>query len=229
MRYFFESRIEVKENGGFIHIPFNVWEVCRQREVIKASIVLDNEIIDCELLPIEKGNYIIHLRTEDLELLRQKELDFDIAHRVLLHINGSLIKIRQKSPYSIEQPIRNVGEGITLIKQPNDGLCGQAVVAMLAGVTIQDVVDVMECREWQGTMGKVISAINYYGIDHSDIIYYTQGAKNVKLPECCIMMEKMGRFCHYLLHYKDKFYDPTLGMLENYDFSKLLGYLEIRY
>ena len=60
MRYFFESRIEVKENGGFIHIPFNVWEVCRQREVIGASVVLDNEIIDCELLPIEKGNYIIH-------------------------------------------------------------------------------------------------------------------------------------------------------------------------
>ena len=41
-------------------------------------------------------------------------------------------------------------------------------------------------------------------------------------------MEKMGRFSHYLIHYKGKFYDPTLGLLNEYDKSKLLGYLEIR-
>ncbi len=224
MRYFFDSRIEVKENGGFIHIPFNIWEVCRQREVIGASVVLDNQIIDCELLPIDKGNYMIHLSTADLE-----GVDIANVHKILLHVNGSLIKVKQSSPYSVEQPIRNIGEGLTLIKQPNDGLCGQAVVAMLAGVTIPDVVEVMDCREWQGTMGRVISALNYYGIDHNDIIYYTQGALDVKLPECCILMEKMGRFCHYLLYYKGIFYDPTLGMFKEYDFSKLLGYLEIRY
>ncbi len=224
MRYYFESRIEVKENGGFIHIPFNVWEVCKQREVIKASIVLDNRIIDCELLPIDKGNYMIHLQKEDLE-----GINTEPVHEILLHVNSSLIKVQQDSPYSIEHPIRDLNEGLELIKQQNDGLCGQAVVAMLAGVTIPEVIEVMECREWQLTMGRVISAINYYGIDHNDIIYYTQGATDVVLPECCIMMEKMGRFCHYLLHYKGKFYDPTLGLLEDYDLTKLLGYLEIRY
>ncbi len=222
MRYFFGSKIEVKENGGFIHIPFNVWEVCRQREVIKASVVLDNKIIECELLPIEKGNYMIHLNNEDLE-----GVDVENVHRVLLHVNGSLIKVNHRSPYSVEHPIRKV-DSIELIKQPNDGLCGQAVVAMLAGVTIPDVIEVMDCREWQGTMGRVISALNYYGIDHSDIIYYTQGATDVQLPNCCILMEKMGRFCHYLLHYNGQFFDPTLGMVENYDLSKLQGYLEIK-
>ena len=224
MRYFFGSRIEIKENGGFIHIPFNIWEVCRQREVIKANVVLDNRIIECELLPIDKGNYMIHLTSEDL-----KDIEVENVHKVLLHVNGSLIKMKQNSPYSVEHPVRNVGEGIELIKQPNDGLCGQAVVAMLAGVSIPEVVEVMECREWQGTMGRVISALNYYGIDHNDIIYYTQGAVDVTLPECCIMMEKMGRFCHYLIHFKGKFYDPTLGVLDDYDMSKLLGFLEIRF
>ena len=222
MRYFFTGRIEVKENGGFIHIPFNVWEVCRQREVIKASVVLDNKDIACELLPIEKGNYIVHLNTGDLE-----GIDVEKEHSVLLHVCGSLIKVNQHSPYSVEHPIRRI-DGIDLIKQPNDGLCGQAVVAMLAGVTIPDVIEVMECREWQGTMGRVISALNYYGIDHSEVIYYTQGDMSVVLPDCCILMEKMGRFCHYLIHYNGKFYDPTLGMLEKYDLSKLQGYLEIK-
>ena len=223
MRYLFDSKIEVRENGGFIHIPFNIWEVCRQREVIKADVVLDNEIIECELLPIDRGNYMIHLKSSDLE-----GLNVENVHKVLLHVNGSLIKMGQGSPYTVEHPIRNISEGITLIKQPNDGLCGQSVVAMLAGVTIPEVIEVMECREWQGTMGRVISALNYFGIDHSDIIHYTEG-KAVELPKCCIMLEKMGRFSHYLIHFDGKFYDPTLGVLDNYDLSKLLGYLEIRY
>ena len=225
MRYFFRSKIEVRENGGFIHIPFNVWEVCKQREVIKADIVLDNDIIiQCELLPVDKGgNYMVHLAYEEME-----GIALTVEHRVLLNVNGSLIKISQDSPYSVENPIRDIGEGIELIKQPNDGLCGQAVVAMLAGVSIQEVMDVMECREWQGTMGRMISALNYYGIDHSEIIYYTERPDG-QIPECCIIMEKLGRFSHYLIHYKGKFYDPTLGLLDEYDKSKLLGYLEIRY
>lgn len=221
MRYYFSSKVEVKGNGGFIHIPFNIWEVCKQREVIKADIVLDNEIIECELLPIEKGNYTIHVKHEDLE-----GVDTSVVHKILLHVNGSLIKVNHRSPYSVDHPIRKM-DSLELIRQPNDGLCGQAVVAMLAGVTIQDVIEVMDCREWQGTMGRVISALNYYGIAHSDIIYYTEGAETV-LPKCCIMMEKMGRFCHYLIHFDGKFYDPTLGLLETYDMSKLLGYLEIK-
>ena len=45
MRYFFESRIEKKEKGYMIPIPFNIWEVCKQRDVIQAEVVLDNKII----------------------------------------------------------------------------------------------------------------------------------------------------------------------------------------
>ena len=98
---------------------------------------------------------------------------------------------------------------------------------MLAGVTIAEVISVMDCREWQATMGRVISALNYYGIDHSDVIMYTEG-EEATLPKCCIMMEKMGRYCHYLIHFDDQFYDSNLGILNEYDTSKLLGYLEVK-
>ncbi|MDR0948993.1 MAG: DUF1905 domain-containing protein, partial [Lachnospiraceae bacterium] len=81
MRYFFESVIEKKQNGYRIPIPFNVWEVCRQRDVISAKIVLDNRIIDCELLPIEKGNYSIHIEEEAVADLRP-----GVSHKILLHI-----------------------------------------------------------------------------------------------------------------------------------------------
>ena len=221
MRYFFDGKIEKKEKGYMIQIPFNVWEVCKQREVIKADMVLDNKIIECELLPKEKGNYEIHVDDEDAI-----QVDMDQKHKILLHVNGSLIKMDQNSPYNFEKPIRKI-DSMEVIIQPEDGLCGQTCVAMLAGVTIADVISVMDCREWQATMGRVISALNYYGIDHSDIIVYTEGQEAV-LPKCCVMMEKMGRYCHYLVHFDGKFYDSNLGVFEEYDMSKLQGYLEIK-
>lgn len=221
MRYFFDGKIEKQDDVYCIRIPFNVWEVCKLRNIIKAELVLDNRIIDCELLPETKGNYKIHLSDEDVS-----HTNIDQVHKILLHITGSLIQMNQNSPYSFDNPIRKI-DGIEIIIQPEDGLCGQTCVAMLAGVTIAEVISVMDCREWQGTMGRVISALNYYGIDHSDIIVYTEG-KEATLPKCCIMMEKMGLYCHYLVHYNGKFYDSNLGIIQEYDMSKLLGYMEVK-
>lgn len=221
MRYFFNGKIIKEENHYTIRIPFNVWEVSKNRDVIQADIVLDNKIIDCQLLPEAKGNYKIHLQEEDVS-----HIDINQIHKILLHINRSLIQINQNSPYSFENPIRKI-DHIDVIIQPADGLCGQSCVAMLAGVTIAEVISVMDCREWQATMGRVISALNYYGIDHSEVIVYTEG-QEATLPKCCILMEKMGLYCHYLVHYDGKFYDSNLGILNDYDMSKLLGYLEVK-
>ena len=221
MRYFFTGKIDKKENGFVIQLPFNVWEVCKLRDEIKADMVLDNEIIACKLLPKEKGNYEIHI--EDKDAIK---VDLTKSHQMLLHISGSIIEVSPDSPYSFDNPIRKV-DSVQVIIQPEDGLCGQTCVAMLAGVTIADVIRVMDCREWQATMGMVISALNYYGIDHKDVITYTEGRDRV-LPKCCILMERMGRYCHYLVYFDGKYYDSNLGVLEEYDKSKLLGYLEIK-
>ncbi len=221
MRYFFESKVEKKDAGYTIQIPFNVWEVCHQREVIKGDIVLDNNIIQCELHPKEKGNYEIVITDE-----AAVKVELGVPHKILLHINGSLIRMDQNSPYSFENPIRKIDSMNVIIparrRSVRSGLCRNVSRCYYA-----EVISVMDCREWQATMGRVISALNYYGIDHTDIIVYTEGRPAV-LPKCCIMMEKMGRFCHYLVHYDGKFYDSNLGVLEEYDMSKLLGYLEIK-
>ena len=221
MRYFFNGKIEKLNDIYCIRIPFNVWEVCRQRDVIQAEIFLDNRLIQCELLPEEKGNYTIHLQDDDVS-----HVDISKVHKILLHVSGSLIQMNQNSPYSVDHPIRRI-DGITPILQPADGLCGQTCVAMLANVTIAEVISAMGCEEWQATMGMMISALNYYGIDHSDVIMYTEG-QEATLPKCCIMMERMGRYCHYLIHYDGKFYDPNLGVMESYDMGQLLGYLEVK-
>lgn len=220
MRYFFKSTIDEEGDHFSIRIPFNIWEVCKHREVIDGEIMLDNKYIACKLLPTEKGNYVINLTREDVS-----HMDLSKKHDLLLHVSGSLIKMNQNSPYSVENPIRKI-DHIDIIIQPMDGVCGQTVVAMLAGVTIADVSKTMGIREWQATMGVVISALNYYGIDHNDIIVYTEG-EPVTLPKCAVLMEKMGRFSHYLLYFDGKYYDPNDGVFTDYDQSKLLGYLEI--
>ena len=95
MRYFFNGKIEKQDNFFSIRIPFNVWEVCKQRDVIPADLVLDNKIIACELLPEEKGIYKIHLTTDDVA-----HINTDDTHKLLLHIQGSIIQVNQNSPYS---------------------------------------------------------------------------------------------------------------------------------
>ena len=79
MRYFFESKIEKKEKGYMIQLPFNVWEVCKQRDVIQGEIILDNSMINCELLPLEKGNYEIHIYDDDAV-----KVDITKPHKILL-------------------------------------------------------------------------------------------------------------------------------------------------
>ncbi len=223
MRYFFESKVEKAEVGYSINIPFNIWEVCKQRDVIEADIVIDNKIIECELHPKEKGRYDIKVADENSALAG---VEAGVDHKILLHIHGSLIETDKNSPYSLDNPIRKI-DSMEVVMQEDDGLCGQCCVAMLAGVTLAEVITVMDCREWQATMGRMISALNYYGIDHSDIIVYTEG-RDVVLPKCAILMEKMGRYCHYLVYYDGKYYDPNLDVMTSYDTSKLLGYLEIK-
>ncbi len=223
MRYFFESKVEKAEAGYSINIPFNIWEVCKHRDVIEANIVIDNTIIDCELWPKEKGLYVIKVPGENSTLAG---VEPGVPHKILMQIHGSLIKMDMNSPYSLDNPIRVI-DSMNVITQEDDGLCGQCCVAMLAGVTLAEVITVMDCREWQATMGRMISALNYYGIDHSDIIIYTEG-RDVVLPKCAILMEKMGRYCHYLVYYDGKYYDPNLDIMTSYDTSKLLGYLEIK-
>ncbi|MCR4617391.1 MAG: hypothetical protein K5669_04285 [Lachnospiraceae bacterium] len=222
MRYLFEAELQKKNNGFAVNVPFNVWEVVKQRDAFQAELVIENEIVECDLNPLEKGRYELTFNADSKLNLKE-----GTPYEMLLHVHGSLAPMDGESPYSIDNPIRKI-DGIDIQVQDGDGLCGQTCVAMLAGVTIKDVCDVMNCREWQATMGKLISALNYYGIDHSDIIVYSSENETVELPKCALMIEKLGRFGHYLVAFDGKFYDPNKGVMDEYDFSKLVGYLEIK-
>ena len=205
-----------------ISIPFNVWEVCDTQGTLKAEGTADNASFSCELSPLGNGLYRIPVNESVAAAIGSKTENIDISFQ----ISNRKAYIGADSPYSPDDPIRKV-DSMKLITQPNDGLCGQTCIAMLAGVTLDEACEIMHCRDWQASMGKMVDTLNYLGIAHEETIHYTQG-QSVSLPKCAILMEKMGRYSHYLVIYDGVYYDPTAGIIDDFDMDNLVGYLEIK-
>lgn len=218
MKYTFHSKIVKKDMGYTLEIPFNVWEICKREGDIPVKVTLSDTVFVCNLAPKGNGYYDIPVQENIMKHFNTTE-----EYKVTFRITKSSA---QESPYSTANPIRQI-DSVTPVIQPHDGLCGQACVAMLAGITLEQAINDMHCGEWQATIDKIVSALNYYGIDHSEEIIYTSGNKEIQLPDCCVILEKMGRYSHYLVYYHGKGYDSNLGVIDHYDFSKMKGYVEI--
>ncbi|MDF2686701.1 MAG: hypothetical protein K0S55_1883 [Clostridia bacterium] len=130
-----------------------------------------------------------------------------------------------KSPYSFANPIRKI-EFINYIKQPTGYLCGQSVIAMLAGVTVDEVIAVMQNDK--GTSIPMMSdALEYYGLETATKtrLKYKEGTE---LPKCCILSMQLPGYGHWSLYYKGKFYDPEFGVSDKLpEQAKLGSYWEV--
>lgn len=221
MEYIFEGRFLTENEKRYITIPFNVWEVCEDNiGQIPVHVTINDLSFDCNLDPLKNGYYNIPLNEK-----QAAELEENCFYPVKFTINGLDNKEKESSPYSYENPIRKI-DGINILIQPWDGLCGQTCFAMIAGVSIEEASNIMHCREWQANMAKIVPSLDYIGIRHSNQIIYT-GGKDVELPKCCIIMENLGRFSHYLVGYEGKYYDPNDGIMTEIDKANIKGYLEI--
>ena len=114
---------------------------------------------------------------------------------------------------------------INYIKQSTDYLCGQACVAMLAGVSTEEVVFVM--KNDKGTGKKDIEkALNYYGIRQAKTM--TKADSSSVLPKACILKVLLPGYSHWVLYYDGKYYDPEFGVMEElYPKARIQSYLEI--
>ena len=69
------------------------------------------------------------------------------------------------SPYSIDYPVRKI-DGISWIKEPTGYLCGQSCVAMLAAVSVDEVIKITGTDKGTGHT-HIRKALNYYGIRYA--------------------------------------------------------------
>ena len=114
---------------------------------------------------------------------------------------------------------------IKYLKQPTEYLCGQACVAMVAGVTVDDVINILQNDK--GTSKKELStALTHYGISHAKTMVKVDA--NTILPEKCLLKLLLPGYSHWALYYKGVFYDPEFGVLNQcYPKARIMNYLEI--
>ena len=128
-----------------------------------------------------------------------------------------------KSPYTYADPVRKI-DYVKYIKQPTEHLCGQAVIAMLADVSVDEVISVM--KNDKGTDTPLMrEALKYYGLKTAKRLRYTE---DTILPECCILSLSLPGYGHWSLYYRGKYYDPEFGLSEKLpDKAKLNYYWEV--
>ena len=133
--------------------------------------------------------------------------------------------VKAKSHYSFDNPIRRI-DSIAYIKQPTEYLCGQAVIAMLAGVSVDEVVSVMQNDKGTSTQ-ELRNALKWYGIKtatNARLKYLGE----IKLPDCCILSIMLPGYGHWSLYYNGKYYDPEFGVLDKLpEQAKLRYYWEV--
>ena len=224
MKYSFIGRIFRDGNRNYIKIPFNVWETCGQKGMIPVKADIESVAFECKLVPKGMGSYYIPVFkaiSDKLDKTEELKVSFEIIEE--------LSRINCKSPYTKENPVRKI-DGINLVLQPEAGLCGQACLAMLSGMDINEIIKIMKCGKWQVSFSKVIETLNYFGIEHSEKMTYMR-KKDIELSKCCILNikdEKSSKGTHMAVYFDKKFYDPVYGISEKYNKDKIISYLEIK-
>ena len=208
MIYRFRADIYTEGGRAFIKIPFNVWEETGIKGNIPCRVSIRGFSFECKLIPKGNGNYFIPVTKKMLSALAAEE-----GYEIEMEPIETLSRINHDSPYSKEHPIRKIDCIETIPMQA--GFCGHCCVAMLAGVSLSDVVALM--GKGHASWSKILEALDYYGISYASKAVYTKGGA-YQFPPCCIVNND-NRF---ILWYKGSFCGVT-----DVDPKKTISYIEV--
>ena len=114
---------------------------------------------------------------------------------------------------------------IHYIQQPTEYLCGQACVAMIAGVSVDEVIRVMDNDQATGKKD-IERALDYYGIKQAKTM--TRADNSTPLPPVCILKVLLPRYSHWVLYCHGKYYDPEFGLTDElYGKARVQSYLQL--
>jgi hypothetical protein len=207
-----------------VDLPFNVWQVFGVKGVVAVKVVINEVEFKLNLVPRGNGNYSFFLTSA-------MKKDLKIQKGTLLNISISTLDNKVKDGVEVESNEKSTEtyrkiDRISYVSEPTNLMCGQACVAMLTGINIEEVAKVMGTRG-STTIGQIIDALDYYKIRHSE--------KNIRLSkrnphysEISILTVHMPTYTHWLLYYKGKFYDPEFGVLDEcHPEGEITSFLEI--
>lgn len=112
----------------------------------------------------------------------------------------------------------------TYIHEPTYLQCGQAVLAMLSDVSVEEIISVVG-TERETTLKQMFSCLTYYGIKYSR--ERVEIKEKESLPDVCILSLETPKCWHWSLYFKGTFYDPEYGVLDDFPPSNRRYYFEI--
>lgn len=113
---------------------------------------------------------------------------------------------------------------ITYIHEPTDLQCGQAVLAMLLGVSCGSVCEYLN-NERETDLREMKRVLAENGVSLSQ--QRRQAFTEADLPECALLSLETPRCWHWSLYVQGVFYDPEHGVLDRFPESARRYYWQI--
>lgn len=224
MRKSFEVNFDKPENAKgrtLIDIPFNVWEIFNKKGVIAVKGSINGFPYKCNLLPRGKGMYSI-VFTKAMQ--KSVGANYGECLSIIMELDNDITNKSEKEVIDIQES-KKISE-IKYVMQPNPAACGQACIAMLAGIEVEEAMKVMKTRG-STSIGQLIDALDYYRIKHSERNIRIS-KKNPTYSEASILTVHMPGYTHWVLYYKGKYYDPEFGVLDScHPDGKITSFLDI--
>ncbi len=110
------------------------------------------------------------------------------------------------------------------IFEPNPLACGQAVLAMLSGRDVYDIIDLVG-TERETTLKDMKSALSALDIKCSDT--RNEVTNKQDLPPVALLSLETPKCWHWSLYIGGKFYDPEYGVLNDFPPSNRRYYWKI--
>lgn len=117
----------------------------------------------------------------------------------------------------VEKPIH--------IFEPNPLACGQAVLAMLTGENVNNIIALCG-TEKETTLSCMKTILEHFGIEYSNERIQVKDKSD--LPEIALLSLETPKCWHWSLYFEGLFYDPEFGVLEDFPESKRRYYWQIK-
>ena len=114
---------------------------------------------------------------------------------------------------------------IKYVHEPDDLQCGQAVLAMLSGVPVEEIARLLDNHR-ETDLKQMKQTLRHFGLFVDD--RRVQVDDKSQLPPICMLSLETPRCWHWSLYCEGVFYDPEHGVMDDFPEANRKYYWEIR-
>ncbi|MBO5852850.1 MAG: hypothetical protein J6Q74_03465 [Clostridia bacterium] len=111
------------------------------------------------------------------------------------------------------------------IYEPDPLQCGQAVLAMLADTTVDEIISICKNKK-ETTFKEMVYVLEHFGISIDG--NRKQALNREDLPEIALLSLETPKCWHWSFYFKGTFYDPEYGVLSEFPPSFRRYYWKIK-